>query len=399
MQETREKVAGAAGGTTCCADGAGEPCLVPGPAAPGAPCCGPASKPSDPLPAPPGYKVCSFVEGFVETEAGRVPRVKTRMGVRDILGGIGSRLGGYRDRYRVTPGLHCVGRPGPDSPVLVTANYKLTFDSLRKELHGLDLWVLVVDTRGINVWCAAGKKTLSTEEVVRSLESSGLGKMVRQRRLVLPQLSATGVSASKVKKESGFQVIWGPVKARDIRPFLESGMTASPGMRTVTFSARERAVLVPVEVSHALKPAMWILLGLFLLSGIGPSIFSFGSAWSRGVPLALGLAASILAGAVIAPILLPWLPGRAFSVKGALAGAVAGLAVIAATWGRVGGLSGLALFLFVTAVSSYLTMNFTGSTPFTSPSGVEKEMRKAIPFQAAAVLVALAAWVGSAFVG
>jgi hypothetical protein len=78
---------------------------------------------------------------------------------------------------------------------------------------------------------------------------------------------------------------------------------------------------------------------------------------------------------------------------------VASFAVVLASWGRVGGLSSLALILFVTALSSYLTMNFTGSTPFTSPSGVEKEMRKAIPLQAAAFLVALVAWVGSAFVG
>jgi hypothetical protein len=44
-------------------------------------------------------------------------------------------------------------------------------------------------------------------------------------------------------------------------------------------------------------------------------------------------------------------------------------------------------------------MNFTGSTPFTSPSGVEKEMRKAIPLQASALLIAMIAWVGAAFVG
>jgi hypothetical protein len=44
-------------------------------------------------------------------------------------------------------------------------------------------------------------------------------------------------------------------------------------------------------------------------------------------------------------------------------------------------------------------MNFTGSTPFTSPSGVEKEMRKALPLQAAALLLAMVAWVASAFVG
>jgi hypothetical protein len=347
----------------------------------------------------PGYKVCPFVEGFVETEGGWVPRINTRMGARDILGGVGSRLGGYRDNYRVAPGLYCTGQPGPESVVLVTGNYKLSFDSLRKELQGLDAWILVLDTRGINVWCAASKKTFSSEEVVRCIKLTGLEKIVGHRKLILPQLSATGVSALKVKKESGFQVIWGPVKARDVKEFVESGMAAAPRMRSVTFTIWERTVLVPIEVSHLLKPAVWILLGMFLLSGVGPWIFSFGSAWTRGITAALALAASILAGAVIAPILLPWVPGKAFSMKGALTGLILSFVVIVVSWSRVGGLSGLALILFITALSSYLTMNFTGSTPFTSPSGVEKEMRKAIPYQATAVLVALMTWVGSAFIG
>ena len=362
-------------------------------------CCGSPSDPPSLTAQRAGYRVCAFVEGFVETEAGRVARVRTRLGVRDILGGIGARLGGYRDNYRVAPGLYCVGRPASDSVVLVTANYKLSFDALRKELQGLDAWILVLDTRGINVWCAAAKKIFSSEEVVRRLKLTGLEKIVTHGRLVLPQLCATGVSAVKVKKESGFQVIWGPVKARDVREFIKSGMTALPRMRSVTFTLWERAVLVPIEVSHLLKPALWILLGAFLLSGIGPRIFSFGSAWTRGIPAALALAACILSGAVIAPVLLPWLPGKAFSMKGAFTGLIAGLGVIVVSWGRVGGLGSLALILFATALSSYLTMNFTGSTPFTSASGVEKEMRKAIPFQATALLVALAGWIGSAFVG
>ena len=65
--------------------------------------------------------------------------------------------------------------------------------------------------------------------------------------------------------------------------------------------------------------------------------------------------------------------------------------------GRLNLLAGLALVLITAAVSSYLAMNFTGSTPFTSPSGVEKEMRRAIPIQAAAAVAAVAAWIGSAF--
>jgi hypothetical protein len=62
-------------------------------------------------------------------------------------------------------------------------------------------------------------------------------------------------------------------------------------------------------------------------------------------------------------------------------------------------LPALALMLLIMAVSSYLAMNFTGCTPYTSPSGVEKEMRKAIPLQTASALLGLIFWVVSAFIG
>ena len=110
-------------------------------------------------------------------------------------------------------------------------------------------------------------------------------------------------------------------------------------------------------------------------------------------------AGGILAGAVAAPILLPWIPGRAFALKGVLTGVVAGLLVVLVFKSELIWLETMALLLTAVGLSSFLAMNFTGSTPFTSPSGVEKEMRRAIPLQAGAVLVAIVAWVSAAFVG
>ena len=50
-------------------------------------------------------------------------------------------------RYSVAPGLYAVGAPDRESDVLVTANYKLSFDTLRRELKGFNAWVLVLDTK------------------------------------------------------------------------------------------------------------------------------------------------------------------------------------------------------------------------------------------------------------
>jgi hypothetical protein len=170
-------------------------------------------------------------------------------------------------------------------------------------------------------------------------------------------------------------------------------------MRHVTFTLPERFVLVPVELSHLPKPTIWVLLAAFLVSGIGADIFSFDAAWSRGLMAVTAYFAGILAGAVAAPILLPWIPVRGFALKGGLTGSAAGLAVVMTFKNNLIWADAAALLLFTTAISSYLAMNFTGSTPFTSPSGVEKEMRRAIPVQALMALVAIVAWVGAAFIG
>ncbi len=347
----------------------------------------------------PGYQVMGFVEGFLDTPAGRIPRVRASLKASDILGTIKTRMAINRDQYRIAPGLYGVGKPGPQDPVLVTANYKLSFDTLRKELASINAWVLVLETNGVNVWCAAGKGTFSTEEVIQRVVATGLDRVVEHRHLVLPQLSATGVSAQQVKKGCGFRVHWGPVFAKDIIRFLESGMKADKEMRRVTFSLAERTVLVPVELSLVFKYLFWVLLAAFLFSGIGSNIFSLHAAWERGLMIAGALAGGILAGAVATPILLPWIPGRAFSLKGTITGLIAGVCIILAFWGRAQGWETLALLLFTAAMSSFLAMNFTGATPFTSPSGVEKEMRKAIPIQVGAILIAIVAWVGSGFSG
>jgi hypothetical protein len=323
--------------------------------------------------------------------------VKTGLSIADKAGALRVRLGFGRDRYRVSPGLYAIGRPDKESPVLVTANYKLTFDALRRHLATLDAWILVLDTCGVNVWCAAGKGTFCADEVVRQVKSTGLAQLVNHRTLVLPQLGAAGVSAGRVRRRSGFSVVWGPVRAVDLPAFLRNDMKAEPSARQVTFSLAERIVLIPVELAAVPKPSLVVLAALFVLSGIGPGVFSLDGAWHRGLAAAAAYLAGVLSGGILIPALLPWLPGRSFSVKGALLGFVAGIVVGVANAGPLGFWGWAALVLLTAAVSSHLAMNFTGATPFTSPSGVEKEMRSAIPLQAATALAAVAIWIGSAF--
>lgn len=360
------------------------------------PCCGaPPGPPFNPN-ARPGYEICHYVKDFHDTPAGPVPQVSTSLSGCDILGATRARLGISRDSYRVSPGLYCVNKPDNGSPVLVSANYKLSFDALRKELDGIDAWILVLDTRGINVWCAAGKNTFSTEEVIRQVERTNLSQVVEHRKLVVPQLGAPGVAAHKVRKGCGFEIKWGPVRASDLGRFLADGMKASLSMRQPTFTTYDRSVLIPVELSLIVGPTLAILAALFVLSGINSSIFSLHQAWTRGVIAAVAYGTGVFAGAVAVPILLPWLPGRQFYWKGILAGLVCGVAVTM-NFQPMGRLEMLALVLFSMASSSYAAMNFTGATPYTSPSGVEKEMKQGIPVQIIFVLVALVSWIAAPF--
>jgi len=344
----------------------------------------------------PGYTRCHYVCAWLDTPAGAVPRVDSRLYAVDIVGRWAMRWGLGRSRYRVAPGLYAVGTPNASSPVLVSANYKLSFDVLRRDTAGLDAWILVIDTKGINVWCAAGKGTFGTAEIVSRVRQVRLDEVVDHRTLIVPQLGAVGVAAHEVKKGCGFTVSYGPVRAVDIKAFLAAGNRATPQMRRVTFTTWERFILTPVELTVFWKKILWTMLGLFVVGGIGPSVFSFGAAWSRGgAAIGVGLA-GLLTGCILVPTLLPWIPGRAFAVKGALAGLAISLLLLGLTapWGFG---SGLAALLGLCAVASFAAMNFTGSSTFTSPTGVEKEMRQAIPMQAAAVVVAAVSWVWSAF--
>jgi hypothetical protein len=339
------------------------------------------------------------VEGVVDTLAGAVPRVRTAWTWRDRLGAWRVRWGIGRDDYRVDPGLYALGEPDPDSPVLVTANYKLTFDVVRRDMAGRSAWLLVLDTRGINVWCAAGKRTFSTDEIVRWVEGARLTQVVAHPRLVVPQLGATGVAAHLVRKATGFRVTWGPVRSADLPAFLDAGMKATPRMREVAFPAIDRLVLAPVEVVGTAAYGWWVVPALFAISGFGPWIFSLDAAWHRGFAATSVFVAAALAGGLVAPLLLPWLPGRAFSVKGAASGLLVGLGVLA-LWDRpLDAVTVLAVMLGVGALSSFIAMNFTGSTPYTSPSGVEREMRRSTPWQGLAAAASVVLWVGSAWIG
>lgn len=325
-----------------------------------------------------------FIVGMLSTPAGPVGKLGHDWSWRDRLGALRVRLDVGRMNYAVPPGIYASGNPSAQSPVLVTANYKLTVDHLRRAIRGMDAWLLVLDTKGINVWCAAGKGTFGTAELVNRLAVTRLAELVSHRTLVAPQLGAPGVAAHEVHAASGFRVVYGPVRAADLPEFMKDGMRASDEMRTVTFRLGERLAVVPVEIVHWAKwlAAIWVVSAL--AAAVGADNYSLESFARSAARLLIAFAGGVILG----PVLFPWLPGRAFALKGVFSGILAlGIMFAAGLLPRdtvTDALQSGGWCLLTLAISSFLMLAYTGASPYTSFSGTRLETRIGIRLQWAA---------------
>ncbi|MFQ6117255.1 MAG: copper oxidase, partial [Candidatus Bipolaricaulia bacterium] len=100
------------------------------------------------------------------------------------------------------PGLVKIGNPDRDSPVFLTCNYHLTVERVKRALKGLDCYLLVANSRGINVWCAAAGGHFTNHDVISALKTSGIEELVDHRDVVLPQLAAPGIELKVIKQKT-----------------------------------------------------------------------------------------------------------------------------------------------------------------------------------------------------
>ncbi len=343
-----------------------------------APCCGPATVIT-------GGEISEKVPGFIkwlETPTGKVPQISTRLTFQDHFGACKARWAIGRMSYIVPPGLYAIGTPSAASPVLVTANYKMSYDLVRKQLTGRNIWLLVLETFGVNVWCAAGKETFGTDELVSRINRTDLHNVVNHRQLILPILGAPGISAHKVTKRTGFSISYATIRASDLPEYLDNGMATKPAMRELTFSTYERLVLVPVEIVLTIKSITTIGSVIFITAWLTNSTTDAQMAF-------LAYLGAVLTGVALVPCLLPWIPGRSFAIKGMLAGIAWSSALFylgsASSWSIT---TTAAAFLALPAISAFYAMNFTGCTTYTSRSGVKKEMQLGIPVIGSALAAA-----------
>jgi NAD-dependent dihydropyrimidine dehydrogenase PreA subunit len=266
--------------------------------------------------------------------------------------------------HRAQTGVVAIGRPNRSSPVLVTGNYTLTVQRVRRALAGRDVWLLVADSRGINVWCASGGGHLTHHDVISAIRTSGVIDRVDHRHLVLPQLCATGVERSRIEEATGWTASWGPASADDIPAFLDRGGHTATRERAVRFPVADRLEMAAMWIGP-LVPIMWLLWWPF--TGVRAATIDVGA---------------VAVAVVVLYTLFPWLPLqrlRGIPVYAVLAVVTFGLgAAVLALFGlvQVGTMLWLAAACVVgVAIAS---IDVAGSTPLlassVNPSDFEVEL-------------------------
>jgi NAD-dependent dihydropyrimidine dehydrogenase PreA subunit len=176
--------------------------------------------------------------------------------------------------HRAPTGLFPIGTPGRDAPVLVTGNFTLTVRRLRAALAGHHVWLLVANSKGVNVWCASGGGYFTHHDIISAIRVSRLSDKVDGREIVLPQLCATGVEHRAITEATGFETRWGPARLEDLPAFLDRGLRVHNSERHMRFPLWERlemAAMWLAPILLILLPVVALTVGLAaaLASGLG----------------------------------------------------------------------------------------------------------------------------------
>jgi len=327
--------------------------------------------------------------GIHSTRFGEVKVIAPDLTFKEKMMNFFVQQGFKRNDYKVSPGLYVLGEPNADSDVFVTANYKLSVDVFRQNYKG-NCWLLVLDTHGINVWCAAGKGTFGTNELIRMISKSRLSRLVNHKRIIVPQLGAPGVSGYLVSKKTGFKVIFGPVRAQDLGQFIKGGYLSEAKMRKVTFTLKERLILTPLECMQSLRYGLASFVLFAVLVVLTSNLTPFEGDIVRLLWVFIG---TVIVGSFLFPVVLPYLKGRAFTKKALPLTLVWFISIqifMQATPYEL--LANIGTGLSAASLVEFFALNFTGATPITSYSETKEETLKVIPWIIGVYIVGIIAF-------
>jgi acetyl-CoA decarbonylase/synthase complex subunit gamma len=135
------------------------------------------------------------------------------------------RLNIYTDPQKpiqVSPGIYEIGDPGPDSPLLVTTNFSLTYFSVAGELDGSGVpsWLLITDSEGMSVLTAWAAGNFDAEIIAKGTKTFNVEGKVSHRKIIIPGYVAV-ISGELEEEMPGWEILVGPREAVDIPAYLK----------------------------------------------------------------------------------------------------------------------------------------------------------------------------------
>lgn len=126
---------------------------------------------------------------------------------------------------QVQPGLYEINNPRPESPLLVTTNFSITYFSVANEVEsaGLPAWLLVTDAEGMSVLTAWAAGKFDAERIARAVKEFDAAVKVDPRRIVLP--GHVAVLSGELEEElPGWEIRVGPREAVDLPMFMKQAL-------------------------------------------------------------------------------------------------------------------------------------------------------------------------------
>jgi ubiquinone/menaquinone biosynthesis C-methylase UbiE len=276
---------------------------------------------------------------------------------------------GQVDRVAIEPGIYRSGNPDNNSPIIVTANYEYTYIKVMRDLKNIDAWVLCIDSNGINVWCAARGGDFGNKQLLNAIEATGIEQITKTKTLILPQLSAGGVSVPQLPKKFPFKIKYGPVWSNKIKEYIKNKPTKKPdSMKLAKFTFTQRIRAGITHITFLYRKIFWLpLLGLLiLLLALNKANYLF---WVGELAIWI-----ILSNAIIS-IFFPLSKfTRKFVLKALFFGAITLFILSLLTWLiHYSVIYVLLQSLIIFWLSFFSTMSFSGYTMATSPREIQLE--------------------------
>ncbi len=126
---------------------------------------------------------------------------------------------------QVQPGLYEINNPRPESPLLVTTNFSITYFSVANEVEsaGLPAWLLVTDAEGMSVLTAWAAGKFDAERIAKAVKEFDAAAKVDPRRIVLP--GHVAVLSGELEEElPGWEIRVGPREAVDLPMFMKQAL-------------------------------------------------------------------------------------------------------------------------------------------------------------------------------